>query len=76
MLAVMAACVSSGGAGPPPTTTRPRPTATSQTPSAFPSPPPSCAEVVLDRLTLPQRVGQLFALGLASDPIEARRPIE
>ena len=68
MIAVIAAaCVSNGAAGPPPTTTAPRPTAISPTPSHVPSPPASCANVVFKRLTPPQRVGQLFALGLAGD---------
>jgi beta-N-acetylhexosaminidase len=31
------------------------------------TPPPSCARRVLDSLTLAQRVGQLFSLGLAGD---------
>ena len=64
---IAAACVSNGAAGLPPTTTAPRPTAISPTPSHVSSPPASCADVVFDRLTLRQRVGQLFALGLASD---------
>ena len=60
---IAAACMSNGAAGPHPTTTAPRPTATSPTPST----PASCADVVFRRLTVPQRVGQLFAMGLASD---------
>ena len=31
------------------------------------NPPASCVDEVFDRLTLPQRVGQLFSLGLADD---------
>jgi beta-N-acetylhexosaminidase len=58
---IAAACSSSGAAGPPPTTSAPRPTGPS------PSPLPACADRVFDRLTLAQRVGQLFALGLAND---------
>jgi beta-N-acetylhexosaminidase len=60
---IASACGSNGSPAPPPATTGPRPTAAS--PSA--SPLPSCAERVFDRLTLAQRVGQLFALGLAND---------
>ncbi|MEA2506231.1 MAG: beta-N-acetylhexosaminidase [Actinomycetota bacterium] len=80
VLTVMApACVSKGATGPPPTTiahmptsvhkssAAPKPTTVSPTPIALPSPPLSCAHKVLHHLTLPQRVGQLFALGLASD---------
>ena len=62
MLAVIAtARVCNVAAGPLPTTTAPRPTAASSTASLR----ASCADIVFDRLTLPQRVGQLFALGLA-----------
>ena len=60
---VAAACQSNGAAAPPPTTAGPRPTATSSTPS----PVASCVDEVFDRLTPPQRVGQLFSLGLAGD---------
>jgi beta-N-acetylhexosaminidase len=76
MLTVIAAsCVSNGGASPPPVTTSHRPGAISPTRSRAPSSPPSCPEAVFDRLTLPQRVGQLFALGFLSDrlaPAEVR----
>jgi beta-N-acetylhexosaminidase len=64
---IAAACVSNGPAGSAPTAAPPRPSATSPTTSRVPSPPASCANVVFDQLTLPQRVGQLFAMGLASD---------
>jgi beta-N-acetylhexosaminidase len=61
---IAAACVSTGTTGSSATRTPSRRTATiAPTPSA----PGSCADVVFGRLTLPQRVGQLFALGLASD---------
>jgi Beta-glucosidase-related glycosidases len=57
-------CGSNGAAGPSPTAQMPtEPSVTSPTSS----PPASCADVVFDRLTLPQRVGQLFSLGLADD---------
>jgi beta-N-acetylhexosaminidase len=60
---IASACVSNGAAGPPPVTTAPSPTATSSTPSRS----ASCQDAVFAQLTLPQRVGQLFALGLAGD---------
>jgi beta-N-acetylhexosaminidase len=60
-----AACATNGGAGPPPTTTAPPPTTTP--PTASLSVP--CADAVFAQLTLPQRVGQLFALGLAGDQL-------
>jgi beta-N-acetylhexosaminidase len=60
-----AACASNGGASPPPATTEPPPTTTSVTPS----PSVSCVDGVFAQLTLPQRVGQLFALGLAGDQL-------
>jgi beta-N-acetylhexosaminidase len=64
---IAAACASNGAAGRPPRSTAPRSTATSPTPSRVPTLSASCADVVFDRLTPPQRVGQLFALGLARD---------
>ena len=54
---VTAACVSSGGASPTSTGTH-----HTSTPST-----PTCADSVFERLSLPQRVGQLFALGLEGD---------
>ncbi len=72
---IAAACGSNGAAGRAPTTIAHRTGAISPTSShapsppgsPTPSPPRSCVDVVFHRLTLPQRVGQLFALGLASD---------
>jgi beta-N-acetylhexosaminidase len=57
---VAAACSSAGGATPS-HSRRPRPT------SGTPNPPVSCVDTVFERLTLPQRVGQLLALGLEGD---------
>lgn len=62
---VAAACAPNGSVGPPPATTTPPPSTTSAT--ASPSAP--CADAVFAQLTLPQRVGQLFALGLAGDQL-------
>ena len=69
-----AACGSNGAAGPAstpaasgPATTSPAPTGSSPVPSSPSSPSLSCVGAVFDRMTLPQRVGQLFALGLADD---------
>lgn len=67
VLTVLAsACASNGDAGPPPPTTT-APPLTSAPPTASVS--VSCAEAVFAQLTLPQRVGQLFALGLAGDQL-------
>jgi beta-N-acetylhexosaminidase len=76
---VAATCVSKGVTGPPSTTTARmpthvhkstpphEPTPLSPAPSPVPSPLTTCEQRVFHHLTLPQRVGQLFALGLASD---------
>jgi beta-N-acetylhexosaminidase len=63
---IAAACGSNGPAGPPPTTTAPPPPTT---PSPTQNPSASCADVVFAQMTLQQRVGQLFALGLAGDQL-------
>lgn len=60
---IAAACGSNGAARPPPRSATPRRTRIPLSASS----PASCAEVVFDRLTPPQRVGQLFTLGLADD---------
>jgi beta-N-acetylhexosaminidase len=58
---VTVSCVSGGGAAPTSTGTH----HTSATPTG--NPPVSCVDAVFERLSLPQRVGQLFSLGLAGD---------
>jgi beta-N-acetylhexosaminidase len=65
LVVISTACVSHGAPGVSPGTTLSRPHTTRPTPSHIPS--PSCADTVFDRLSQPQRVGQLFALGLAGD---------
>jgi beta-N-acetylhexosaminidase len=47
------------------------PSASTQLPSvsATRTPSASCVDLILDRLTLAQRVGQLFAMGLANDEL-------
>jgi beta-N-acetylhexosaminidase len=66
ILAVIAAsCASNGAAGPSRSATAPPPTTTSPTASAT----VSCTDAVFAQLTLPQRIGQLFALGLAGDQL-------
>jgi beta-N-acetylhexosaminidase len=69
VLALLATACSSGGPASP--SAIPGGAAVSRTGTRTPSPPPSCADVVDDGLTLPQRVGQLFALGLAGDRLGA-----
>jgi beta-N-acetylhexosaminidase len=64
MLALIATTCSSGGAASPTAPPR-RSTSPTETPTS--SAPASCADVVFGRLTPTQRVGQLFALGLAGD---------
>jgi beta-N-acetylhexosaminidase len=53
--------------GPSDVTVSPRHTRRPSRPSQEPSPRASCADVVFDRLSVAQRVGQLFSLGLAND---------
>jgi beta-N-acetylhexosaminidase len=75
LLAVLAGCAGTGGAS-----SSPGP-ATSGAPSAGRSPAPgpapaaapsrSCAGRVLARMTLPQRVGQLFVVGLAGSVLDS-----
>lgn len=65
---VAPACSSRAPSGPPPPpSTVPLPSTRGGTPAAPSSPPTSCADRVFARLTEPQRVGQLFLLGLAGD---------
>src|ERR1019366_6135702 len=56
---------------PPPATPAPSPTPTIRPPRATPAPSPtaqaSCAQQVLAGMNMPQRIGQLFSLGLAND---------
>jgi beta-N-acetylhexosaminidase len=70
-LVAAAGCRSNSGAsgpsGPPPST--PSSTSTSVSPTGSPPPQPSCVDEVLQGLTLKQRVGQLFLLGLADDQL-------
>jgi len=60
---------------PPPATPAPSPTPTIRPPSATPSPRPtaqaSCAQQVLNRMSMPLRIGQLFSLGLANNRLGA-----
>jgi beta-N-acetylhexosaminidase len=64
---IAVACVSNGASSPPVTLPVHKHTGVSESPSGVHSPTASCPETVFHRLTLPQRVGQLFALGLAAD---------
>jgi beta-N-acetylhexosaminidase len=57
LVLVTVACVSSGGTSPTSTRTHHTPTPSTAT----------CVDSVFEHLTLPQRVGQLFALGLEGD---------
>jgi beta-N-acetylhexosaminidase len=63
---IVVACVSSETSSPPATVAHKHPSV-SDSPSGVPSLAASCADTILHRLTLPQRVGQLFALGLAGN---------
>ena len=49
--------------------TTPAPATSTPSTSPSPSPPPPCADRVLARMSLSQRVGQLFFLGLAHDQL-------
>src|ERR1035437_8225122 len=53
----------------------PSPTPTIRPPSATPSPRPtaqaSCAQQVLNRMSMPLRIGQLFSVGLANNRLGA-----
>src|ERR1700682_6752745 len=60
LLLLVAACSACGSAA------TPSPTP-STTPSTTPTPTPSCADRVFATMTLDQRIGQLFELGLAGE---------
>ena len=61
------ACMSNGRAGTSPHPTVPPLTVASPTTNRATSPAASCEDIVFDRLTPLERVGQLFALGLTND---------
>jgi beta-N-acetylhexosaminidase len=67
LLVVATACVSGGAANPSTVATAAGSTATASGTGGSPSARRSCADAEFDGLTVPQRVGQLFALGLADD---------
>src|SRR6266481_5421440 len=76
LLAVLAGCAGSAGApsSPGPATpggeTTGAPSA-GHSPALSPAPSRSCADRVLARMTLPQRVGQLFVVGLAGSVLDS-----
>jgi beta-N-acetylhexosaminidase len=70
LCAVAIACSSNGSPGSPTTSTASiTPPTTSSPPSTATSPPPTCVDVTFQSLTPAQRVGQLFALGLANNQL-------
>jgi beta-N-acetylhexosaminidase len=80
LLAVLAGCAGSAGApsSPGPATAGGHSTGAPATgrsaassPAASPAPSGSCAARVLARMTLPQRVGQLFVVGLAGSVLDS-----
>jgi beta-N-acetylhexosaminidase len=67
LCAVAVACSSSGPPASPASSTAPVTSSTASPPPSTTSPAPSCVDATFQRLTEAQRVGQLFALGLANN---------
>jgi len=76
LLAVLAGCAGSAGAPSSPGPATPGGDTTGaasagRSPAPSPAPSRSCADRVLARMTLPQRVGQLFVVGLAGSVLDS-----